>query len=142
MIHLLKLSIVTLICICTFSLTAQDNPYDEAYASNFNHMNSSEHVTEAKISSNNFAQRETLVSEAFLNANDGFIGIVFSEAINKPDVYYKIVDNAGKEIYSGSAHSHSGGNTSLYYNTQNLPAGQYRIFIENDDFFLSTSFVK
>jgi len=121
---------------------AQNDPYLDSYAS-IEAGTSSYKVVDAKINtSNSFAARETIVSEAFLDANNGFIGIVFNEAISKPNIYYTIVDMAGKEVYNGSTHAYAGGQPTLYYNTENLPAGEYRIFINNDDFFLSTNFVK
>ena len=86
--------------------------------------------------------QEDYVSESFLDTKNGFIGFIFNKNVAKPNIYYKIVDQHGREIYNGSAHANQGSNPTLYYNTQNLPRGYYRIFIENDNFFLSTSFTK
>lgn len=90
----------------------------------------------------NNANVARLISASYLNPADGFIGLVFSDKIKEPNIYYKIVDNAGREVYNGSAHAAVGTSPTLYYNTENLPSGKYRVFVENADFFLSTTYIK
>jgi len=142
MLRLQKISLAIAFTFCFIALNAQTDPYQNAVAATYT-ANKSEKITDARIkTAQKFQLKESYVSESFLNAEDGFIGIIFSEEVAKPNIYYKIVDTYGKEIYNGSAHANTGSQPTLYYNTQNLPTGKYRIFIENDDFFLSTSFIK
>jgi len=142
MIRLQKITLVFAFALCTIALQAQTDPYQNVIASN-DFVSTTTKVTDAKISSSSTKYiQETYIAESFLNANNGFIGIVFSEAVSQPNIYYKIVDAKGKEIYNGSAHAFTGSNPTIYYNTKNLPGGNYRVFMENDNFFISTSFVK
>ena len=141
MIRLQKLSIAVILCLISFTLQAQNDLYQNVYASN-DRLISTEKVSDARVHTANKFIQEDYVSELFLNARDGFVGMVFSDKVTKPNIYYKIIDANGREIYNGSAHANQGSSPTLYYNTQNLPNGNYRIFIENDNFFLSTSFTK
>jgi methionine-rich copper-binding protein CopC len=129
------------LCLFSYALLGQNEPHHNTIAG-IGHFSSAEKVTDARISSAKKIIQDEYISEAFLDASNGFVGIVFSEKVKKPNIYYKIVDEAGREVYNGSAHANQGTNPTMYYNTQNLPSGNYRIFIENDKFFMSTSFIK
>lgn len=133
------------LCLCAFTLTAQDTDGLITYSHNDTFTVKSptpNEKKEASIELNNNANVARLISASYLNPADGFIGLVFSDKIKETNIYYKIVDIAGREVYNGSAHAAPGSTPTLYYNTQNLPSGRYRVFVENADFFLSTSFVK
>jgi len=142
MIRLQKLSIVVTICFFTIVLQAQTDPYQSVYASAALDAALTTNISDARANTSNNLAQDEYVSESFLDAKSGFVGIVFSDKVTKPSIYYKIVDANGREIYSGSAHANQGSNPTLYYNTQNLPSGNYRMFIENDNFFMSRSFTK
>ena len=90
----------------------------------------------------NYANLNNIIAASYLDPSDGFIGLLFSHNVTSPNIYYKIVDQAGREVYNGSAHAAAENQLSLYYNTQNLPSGRYRVYVENADFFISTSFIK
>lgn len=130
---------------CVFSMSAQNTSDQTIYAHNDTFTAKSPEPTLRNDNTKelrNYASVANLISASYLNPADGFIGLVFSNQIKEPNIYYKIVDNAGREVYNGSAHAAVGSTPTLYYNTTNLPSGRYRVFIENADFFLSTSFIK
>lgn len=145
MIQSLRPLCALVICLCVFMLSAQTTDEHIIYAHNDTFTIKSPSPSSRNVSSTqlaNYANVANLITASYLNPNDGFIGLVFSKNIKEPDIYYKIVDNAGREVYNGSAHAVAGSTPTLYYNTQNLPSGRYRVFVENTNFFLSTSFIK
>ncbi len=145
MIRLLKMMLTLAICLSAILISAQSTINQDVYAHNdtFNEKGLNPSPSSVNINSiTNHSILNQMVSQAFLNPSKGFIGIIFTENMKSPNIYYKIVDQAGREVYNGSAHAAAGSQPTLYYNTKNLPSGQYRVFIENDDFFMSTSFMK
>ena len=137
-------TILSIFTVCLFAITmsAQGTNAHMAYAHNDILTPKSPTPSSNVESAKQNAKIASLISQSFLDPSNGFIGLVFSNNIKEPNIYYKIVDSAGREVYNGSAHAAPGSSPTLYYNTQNLPGGKYRVFIENADFFLSTSFIK
>ena len=130
------------ICFFVITVSAQNTSTSMAYAHHDILTPKSPAPATNFESADQNAKIASLISQSFLDPVDGYIGLVFSNNIKEPNIYYKIVDSAGREVYNGSAHAAPGSSPTLYYNTQNLPGGKYRVFIENADFFLSTSFIK
>lgn len=142
MIRLQKLTCTILFSLFFIALNAQTDPYQDVYAGNFTASTTTITTTQAKATSSSKFIQQSYISDAFLNASNGFVGIVFSDEVKQANIYYKIVDERNNEIYNGSVHSNFGSQPTLYYNTQNLPSGNYRIYIENDNFFMSANFTK
>ena len=130
------------ICLFAVTISAQSTNSHMAYAHNDILTPKSPTPASNFESAKQNAKIASLISQSYLDPSSGFIGLVFSNNIKEPSIYYKIVDSAGREVYNGSAHAAPGSTPTLYYNTENLPGGTYRVFIENADFFLSTSFIK
>ena len=144
MIRLHKLGCILILSLLCSTLIGQQNGEEIFVSKGALELSPEPKISDARVinSSNSNSQLQSLVSQSFLDANNGFIGLVFSDQVTKPNIYFKVVDKAGNEVYNGSSHSAAGVQATLYYNTENLPKGEYRMFVENEDFFMSTSFVK
>ena len=131
--------IIFSLILCFGTSIAFSQNYTIAYESKSSEFTSKNYTTAATTT--NKVYSDNYVESILADEKNGMISFSFRYGMD-PNLYYQVVDNSDKEMYTASVHAGSGQQLNLVYDAHLLPPGVYYLNIRNKDFFMCRRFIK